>query len=41
MNITTLYNLVYADHQYLWNTYGPAHDMSGGYEDQNVMQNSL
>lgn len=22
------------DHEYLWQTYGPAHDMTGTYEDQ-------
>lgn len=28
------YEQARADHEYLWDTYGPADDMTGGYEDQ-------
>lgn len=28
------YEQVYSDWQYLWDTYGPAEDMTGGYVDQ-------
>lgn len=30
----TSYKQALADHAYLWSTYGPAEDMSGGYVDQ-------
>ena len=32
MKIT--YEQAYKDHSYLWNTHGPAFDMTGGYVDQ-------
>ena len=28
------YEQAYEDHSYLWKTYGPARDMTGGYVDQ-------
>lgn len=28
------YKQAYDDHSYLWETYGPAYDMTGGYVDQ-------
>lgn len=31
--MTTSYNQAKSDHDYLWNTYGPAADMTGGYVD--------
>ena len=29
------------DHQYLWSTYGPAYDMTGGYVDQEDLSRLL
>ena len=26
------------DHEYLWNTYGPANDMTGGYQDSDDLE---
>ena len=31
----------YADRQYLWSTYGPAEDMTGGYVDQEDLERLL
>lgn len=30
-----------ADHEYLWSTYGPADDMTGGYVDQDDLDRLL
>lgn len=35
------YEQARADHEYLWNTYGPADDMTGGYEDQYDLEKLL
>lgn len=35
------YEQAYADHSYLWTTYGPAHDMTGGYVDQDDLAKLL
>lgn len=32
--MTSRYEQAREDHEYLWLTYGPAHDMTGGYVDQ-------
>ena len=39
MKIT--YEQAYADHQYLWQTYGPADDMTGAYVDQDDLAKML
>lgn len=31
----------FADHSYLWETYGPANDMTGGYVDQDDLARLL
>ena len=35
------YDEARSDHEYLWDTYGPAHDMSGGYVDQDDLKKLL
>lgn len=35
------YEQAYADHNYLWNTYGPADDMTGGYVDSDDLDRLL
>lgn len=35
------YEQAWADHQYLWHTYGPASDMTGGYVDQDDLARLL
>ena len=32
------YEQARADHEYLWETYGPANDMTGGYVDQDDLR---
>ncbi len=39
MSIT--YQQAWADHQYLWKTYGPAKDMTGGYVDSEDLSRLL
>ncbi|WP_066781890.1 hypothetical protein [Sphingomonas sp. CCH5-D11] len=35
------YEQAFADHAYLWETYGPAKDMTGGYVDQGDLRELL
>lgn len=35
------YEQAFADHTYLWDTYGPANDMTGGYVDQGDLDRLL
>lgn len=35
------YEQAYKDHQYLWDTYGPAEDMTGGYVDSEDLDKLL
>lgn len=35
------YEQAYADHSYLWKTYGPASDMTGAYVDQEDLERLL
>lgn len=35
------YEQAFCDHQYLWMTYSPAYDMSGGYVDQDDLARLL
>lgn len=35
------YSQARADHEYLWETYGPARDMTGGYVDQDDLAKLL
>lgn len=35
------YEQARADHEYLWETYGPAYDMTGGYVDQEDLDKLL
>ncbi len=35
------YDQARKDHEYLWETYGPARDMTGGYVDQNDLSKLL
>ena len=35
------YQTAYEDHRYLWDMYGPAFDMTGGYQDQEDLHKLL
>ena len=35
------YNQAFSDHSYLWNEYGPAEDMTGGYVDSEDLDRLL
>jgi hypothetical protein len=35
------YDQAYSDHRYLWETYGPADDMTGGYVDSHDLDRLL
>ena len=37
----TTYEQALADHSYLWSTYGPAYDMTGGYVDSDDLDKLL
>lgn len=41
MTITERYNQARADHEYLWDTYAPASDMTGAYVDQDDLEKLL
>lgn len=37
----TTYEQARADHEYLWTTFGPAYDMTGGYVDSDDLEKLL